>query len=376
MDFDVVLKQIKNILNKRFSRPLRLEIKTTSDYYRICCPICGDSLTDDRKKRCCIYPKTFSYFCFNCGDGGTLKKFFNKLKDFITDENFLNEIRNIKVETVDFVRNNDFESFLLSNDRKEIFKQYLIPQDEIIKKLCLKKIKNDDLVFDYLIKKRKLKYIPKNFYKFGNALYILNTLTIDGLEYVYGLEIKNIKNNTYSKYLNYDLKTIYKKFFNKVLDEEVSNKFFSYNFYNFFKIDFSKEFYIFEGTFDAIVFNQYFEFQSFALNGVFKYKKIFDFLKMNDNGVFVFDIDETGLKESLKLFNEGFRVFDFKGFLRHLFKNELDVLLNSVDKLDFNDFMILVIDSGFDLEILKENFYKHRNIYVKNIYTDVGLSTL
>ena len=64
---DVIKNKLQIILDRSFKERYRKKIDVYSDRLNFACPVCGDSVSDVRKKRGNLYLDSLSYHCYNCG---------------------------------------------------------------------------------------------------------------------------------------------------------------------------------------------------------------------------------------------------------------------------------------------------------------------
>ena len=86
---DVLLNiryKLEKILKKNFSNTYRQKIDTYPDRWNFCCPICGDSVNDNRKKRGNLYLNSMSYHCYNCGCHYGINSFLHLFNEELSND--------------------------------------------------------------------------------------------------------------------------------------------------------------------------------------------------------------------------------------------------------------------------------------------------
>jgi len=349
------------ILKQKFnSIPQKQTIKYSSNgNLYIACPFCGDSKINFNKKRCCIYLDTLSYYCFNCSASGNLIYFF---KYFGINSYNLLDLEKINLEIINKPKQTIINIFEKSDPIIiQELKSILIPYNEIIKFYNLIDPIGDaklEILKRNLIINNKLKSSKE-----GNKLYILNTIEIEKEIYVSYINIKNI--NSKFKYYILNLEKIYKnigKDFNSIKHiYEKYNR--SLNIFNYLNLDLDKQFFVFEGELDSLLFEQLTNNQSIALSGASK-----ELSNNLTNAIYFYDADETGFKKSVQILKENKNVFLFSKFCKDIFN--LDI--KQFKKLDFTDLILYLINKqNISLEEIKNKIQTNINNYISNNQLDI-----
>lgn len=255
------------------------------------CPVCGDSRSG-RKARLHLYNKgtVTNVNCFNGDCPVENKTVYSFLRDFYPallnqykKENFGNTVKNLANGNTDV-----FASLKKEEPKKEspVLVQDFSP--------FLTNINEAPQALEY-IKKRGFEYNESKYgkwyyghqdLKIGETLYQITNSLVIPLYYdgeMYGFYSRNIANKTFYTYMN---------------DNNIG-----YKIWNWFNIDKNKPVYIFEGIFDAI---------SSGLDNIIALmgaKLPDDRLKELKEPVFVLDNDKTGLLNSIKYVNMGYKVY-------------------------------------------------------------------
>lgn len=327
---------LKHILQKRFSDDYgKQQIVPHKDRITISCPICGDSMKSSYKKRGNIIlagEHANYYKCFNCGAFCRIDKFF---KDFNInlDLDMVNYISTNLGSFNNNVRlNNKYDISLLINTTE--LDKYAFTREEIKSKLKLIEV-TDSPIKNWLYGRLQFKNEKFLYNKEENYVLILN-LTKTG-------KILGAQKRTFfgdNKYVTYNASKLHEIFnLEKVpTDIDVLSQLFG-----ILDINFNLPITIFEGPFDAFLYNN-----SIGNTGANK-KFPFD-LPVR----FWFDYDKTGIKKSIQYINEGKSVFLWNKFLR-------DVNLPSRKKYDLNDVMIFAKKEGTKLPLF-DNYFSNNSL--------------
>ena len=89
---NTTLENIKDklqiILNRKFANEsyIKRKIDVYHDRLNCCCPYCGDSRTDIRKKRGNLYLDSLRFHCFNCGHSTGINKLLSDFNEELSNE--------------------------------------------------------------------------------------------------------------------------------------------------------------------------------------------------------------------------------------------------------------------------------------------------
>lgn len=247
-----IIDIIKSILTTKFSNR-KTEVRKINNRINFACPYCGDSQKDDFKARGNLYNNNGSmqYHCYNCGKHTTLKKFIqNFLPNFDTSKisNNYNYNYDSKVDKTNIN--------ILDTD---IIDKYSLDKSEVLKLFNWKRVEDSKgeyyLNFRLITNKNSFAYDPKY-----NSIIILN---LNKNNKIIGLQIRPIiKSKKTPRFFTFNLTKIYEKIKPELLSKfsvserkhiDAINSISSI--FNIFQVDFNKELTIFEGPFDAMMFN-------------------------------------------------------------------------------------------------------------------------
>ena len=310
-----IVRKLQNVLHNEFHGE-KTRIKQGYDRLNCACPYCGDSADNHYKKRGNIYWKTLMYHCYNCGKHTNV---VSLLKDF---KNGLNNHKDVGT-ALDFINQNKVE--VKSTEYLEIgvFKalsDFGINRKDFIEILELSELKPNTVAHKFVKSRFLLKRIEHFVYsEKTNQLFILN-LTKDNK--VIGYQIRNFEKGK-AKYVSYTMEKMYSelnKEFPNVQNPAKINTLSLY--FNIMRVDLSRNFTIFEGPTDALLYPT----NSLALSGISKNSDMFDQVP---TARFMFDNDVIGRRTMESKLKNKRSVFMWKKFIKD---HNLDKKIK-----DFND---------------------------------------
>ena len=314
---ELLITSLGPVLEQRFPGISgKQKIKSYSDRISFACPICGDSMKNNYKKRgnFILKGKFINFFkCHNCFAFMRIDDFF---KEYGVTLN-LDAINYIGDTIQDFSINKNLDS---SGDISLFFdmatiEDLSIDRNYLIERFGLVEAENSS-IWDWL--KNRLQFDRNKFLynEKENYLLILN-LTPSGK--VLGIQ-KRLFDDSDNKYMTYRLSKLHEKIkSNKKIPDEIDKL---SQIFNICLISYSRPITIFEGPLDSFLFRN-----SLGNTGVDKHLP-FEFPVRYWN-----DDDKTGRNKSLQLINGGKSVF-----LWTRLKSQLE--LPHRRKWDLNDLMI------------------------------------
>ena len=328
---DKILTKIQNLLHNEFHGE-KARIKIGYDRINFACPYCGDSADNVYKKRGNVYWKTLMFHCYNCSKHTNVLNLLEHFKKGLSNTN--------EVSTVlDYIQQNKVEvksSEYLQIGVFQTLNELSIDRKEFAKILSLSELKPNTTAFKFV--KGKFLQQRSNHFLYSdktNQLYILN-LTKENK--VIGYQIRNFEKGK-AKYVSYTMEKMYSelnKQFPNVTDPEKVNSLSIY--FNIMIVDLSRNFTIFEGPTDALLYPK----NSLALSGINKNSDMFDQIS---TARYLFDNDVIGRKTMEQKLEKKKAVFMWKKFIKD---HKLDRNIK-----DFND--------------LIKYCYFHKNSAYKNI---------
>lgn len=313
---------VKQVVTKEHTSTNKHTLKEMPGRIALACPYCGDSSTDDMKKRGNLYWGTLQYHCFNCSyhtDAyGLLKDHGIKLN---TDET---------IEIIDYVKEHKLETREVEVLQHGIFAKVLElapTKQDLRNKLGFKDIEPGDPAFFYLrnrllsTKLEHFMYCPKD-----KRLYILN---IGPDDKVIGMQSRTLVKASNSRYLTYDLSKL-REWLSEPLEmteEELVpiNK--MSTLFGIMQVDMMHPVTVFEGPLDRLFMHN-----SLALASV---NRDTDELDEIPTIRYMFDNDKPGKDKMMQKMKRGKSVFTWERFIT---KNKLDKYPKQIK--DLNDLVI------------------------------------
>ena len=327
---DNVKNNIQIVLNKVFKSdsPYRRKIDIYPDRYNFCCPVCGDSVSDNRKKRGNLYLDSMSYHCYNCGCHFGINSFLKRFNLELSDGD--------KVKIHDIQQNSKkFEKRTCNSQSSIIYT--LLDSLAVPKKVFFNSNKlippyKNEFCSVYLTNRK----IPKQLWKYfafnpkTQELYILN---ISPQDRIIGYQIRQLdKNSKKPRYLTRCISKMYNDLFgrelevivNKLLLKETGGEKYIEQedgienitanldrlscLFNIMNININRTLTIVEGPIDSLFIDN-----CVALQGATKMNNYWD----NVNGVrYLFDNDNVGRKHTINKLREHKTVFLWDSYLK------------------------------------------------------------
>ena len=292
----------KASLNISHTVSLKKEIKIYSDRITFACIYCGDSHSDEKKKRGNIFSTTWKYHCFNCGKHNSVYNFLKSedhLEDYTIEErNFLKE--NASSYTTDLKALKHF------NGLEAMFSEEIlslsIERDYFMRKKNLVEIKGTRME-KYLHSRLQESYDKFAFDPKKGNLYIFN-LNLEG-DRIISFQKKTF--NKAAPYLSYKATGMYK--YLDLYTEELAPSLakldlLSYCF-GIFHVNLNKVITIFEGPLDSFLFP----------NAVATISANNDIPFEIESIRYFYDNDDRGRQGSLEKINAGKSVFLWRKYI-------------------------------------------------------------
>lgn len=370
MDKVYIKSTIQNILNFEFKSVERRRIHDYHDRINFCCPLCGDS-KDDRKKRGNLWFNRLIFVCFNCGEKMNFDKLCRRFNQQIDPTK--------KLEIIEYLNSNisykDYEDSIIETNLDKLIKisdielifnsgNYAITDFGPI-------LKNGN-AYKYLIKRgigeksHNDIYQGKYWYneeRYDDIVCLLNRRK----SHVLGIQIRNLKEGKSRMFKIFNYETLY-KWVNNVDDVDIDiNELVMYNklsyYFNILNVNFEDKVTIFEGYLDSLFYPNSI--------GVVGTNTDFKFLESNNlNLQYFFDNDKAGYKSSEEKIKKGYPIFLWK----KLFEDIVDKkrgedpyrLLYRINKVkDLNKLSELVPDAYNKLSLY--NFFSKDILDIKYI---------
>lgn len=328
-----LVSKLEVILKKEFpGNPARQKVKIHRDRISFAAPCCGDSATDDRKKRGnIILEGRFKnmYKCHNCGVSMSLNNFFKKYG------------QSLSLEAISYVSDNQYSSarnastFANSVYDTEEVEKYAINKEWFKSVFGLTDCTIGTKAYNYLMGRRQYSFDKFLYSPSHELLFILN-LTAKGS--IIGMQVRHLDESYKGpKYKTYSLSKIYETFLknNTEIPEEIDEL---SMIFNILCVDVTRPVTVLEGPMDSFLINN-----SIALCGGGK-KVTFPFLCR-----YMFDSDKDGRKHALEYMEAGYEVFLWERYKR-------DNGVPDKKKWDVNDLYVWAAKNNVKLSRLDNYF--------------------
>jgi hypothetical protein len=341
-----VLDKIQQILDKSHNNLEKRRFRESQGRVNFACPYCGDSHSDEKKKRGNLYWESLSFHCFNCNKHRNLDAF---LVDF--EKGFEGQKR---IDLVNFIRDNAVYA-IPQSIKFELFRKLeaiAVTKEDFFRAMQVYPVTDQSKrVYPYL----KSRMLINRLERFGydprkQTLYIFN-LSSDGKKII-GYQTRYLGVNSATKYLSYNFQKMMDKLGRKF--ETTQEELESFNrislLFGILQTDLSRDFTVFEGPIDAMFMRN-----SLALTGVLK--STFNFDELESVRYFL-DNDFEGKKKMMEKIKIGKRVFLWKKFIE-------DYRLQRHSIKDLNDLVKVAFNSN------KPELLKNLNIYFSDNNKDI-----
>lgn len=352
---------VSNFTNNRY----RQKIDVYPDRWNFCCPICGDSVSDNRKKRGNLYLNSMSYHCYNCGSHYGINSLLRKFNEELSNDDKV-VIHEIQQNSKKFERR--YNGTKSTSVIYKLLEQLAIPKGVFFKANNLISPYKNKFISDYLSSRkidiRKWKYFAYN--ELSKELYILN---INQNDRIIGYQIRQLDiKSKKPRYLTRSLSRMYSDMFGKSVDRivekilsniEGSQKFIDEEdgienivahidklsgLFNIMNVDVMNQLTIVEGPIDSLMLEN-----CVALQGATKMNNYFDNI---ENIRYLFDNDDAGRKHSIDKIKDHKNVFLWDMYLKEIkctnkIKDVND--LSKADKLKIDVLNRCFSDNEFDI---------------------------
>lgn len=362
---DSVKVKLEKILKKNFTNLYRRKIDVYPDRWNFCCPFCGDSVNDNRKKRGNLYLNSMSYHCYNCGCHYGIISFLHQFDEEMTGEDKV-VIHEIQQNSKKFERR--YNCSKSTSIIYQLLEQLAIPKGIFFKVNDLVSPYKNLFASEYL-KSRKIDIRKWKYFAFKEKTKELYILNINQNDRIIGYQIRQLdKNSKKPRYLTKSLSKIYNEIFGKNIETIILNllskidnseKFINEEdgienivahvdklsgLFNVMNIDIINQLTVVEGPIDSLMLDN-----CVALQGATKMNDYFDNV---DNVRYLFDNDMVGRKHSIDKIKNHKHVFLWDMYLNKIkctdkIKDVND--LTTRDKLKIDVFNKCFSDNEFDI---------------------------
>ena len=344
---DIIKGKLQVILNNSFKEPYRRKLDIYHDRINMCCPCCGDSRTDIRKKRGNLYLDTLVYHCYNCGEHMGINTLLHRFGEDLSSEDKI-VVHEIQQSSKKFEKR---VSSSQSSMSMTLLEKLAIPKMILFKQLGIISPYKNERASSYL-KSRMIDIKDWKYFAYDpktDELYILNTSPEDR---VIGFQIRQLNPNSIkSRYISKRITRVYSDVFNKdingiterlLLKESLGQKYIDEEdgienivanldrlsgIFNIMNVNLSQPLTIMEGPIDSLAVTN-----SIALQGASK--QLDGFFDEVENVRYIFDNDKTGKEMSLKKLKNHKKVFLWGQYL-NMIHTKLKVKdLNDLQKMN------------------------------------------
>ena len=360
--------KLEKILKKNFSNTYRQKIDTYPDRWNFCCPICGDSVNDNRKKRGNLYLNSMSYHCYNCGCHYGINSFLHLFNEELSNDDKV-IVHEIQQNSKKFEKR--FNGSKSTSLIYQLLEKVAIPKSIFFEQNKLISPYKNKFISNYL-NSRKIDIRLWKYFAFKETTKELYILNINQKDRIIGFQIRQLDpNSKKSRYLTRSLSKMYGEMFGKsinciverLLDNiENSKKFIDEEdgienivshldklsgLFNIMNIDISRQLTIVEGPIDSLMIDN-----CIALQGATKMNDYFDNV---ENVRYIFDNDIVGRTHSIDKIKNHKHVFLWDMYLNEIkctdnIKDLNDLAKNNLLKFDVlnkcfsdNEFDIIMI---------------------------------
>ena len=354
MDKEYIKSLISQVLKKEFNTSERVKILDYTDRLAFCCPCCGDS-KDEHKKRGNLYLDTLKFVCFNEGCRGTIESLCKRFNVSLDPSKKLEIIEYLNSTAVSY---DDFEDSLLDNNFNELIQIKDLENvfntgdtDQPITDFM--PVQPNGLVHSYLVKRGIIGIYQKNIYqakmwkseeRYENIICLLNK----GGNNVLSMQIRNLKEGKNRVFKIYNFETLYKWVHNvEIIDMDI-DKLTLYNklgyYFNIMNIDVSKTITIFEGYIDSLFYPNSI--------GVVGTNTDMRFIESNNLLIqYMYDNDYAGYKKAEEKIKDGFPVFLWSKMFEDIVvgkkSNDPHKLLYRISKVKDMNALNILVDNAY-----------------------------
>ena len=328
---------LKQVCVEHHSIPNKQLLKDMPGRITLACPYCGDSHTDDTKKRGNLYWDTLQYHCYNCSH-------HTNLHTFLKDHQVRMPNTGDSFTIIDYIKENKqqvSQEQVLQNASLASVQELALEPGEFKMIFGAKEIEPGDWIY-YKLKERLLHnkadeflFSPK-----GNRLWILNK-GLNGK--IIGAQSRRMKGYG-SRYLTYDLPKLYEEW-KKPLElepEQLTKLAKASTLFGIMQVNFQQPVTLFEGPIDAKFMHN-----SIALATAGRSTEEFDEMA---SVRYMFDNDNTGRKKMIEKLKKGRPVFMWSKFLE-------DFNLDKYNIKDLNDLIKVCFEIKSDAWKQIENYF-------------------
>jgi len=316
---------LEEITAQEHNSPRKQEVRDMSGRLVLACPYCGDSHSDDSKKRGNLYWDTLQYHCYNCSKHTNVHLM---LKDFNVSMHNIEDT----FDVIDYIKSKEREVKRVDTVRPAIFtkaNELAIPLQEFKNGFSAREIEPGEWIW-LKLKERLLhsKYDEFLYSERDNKLWILNRTPSGNILAVQSRRMKGKG----SRYLTYDLPKLYEELGKKLeIDSDEKLKISKLStLFGIMQVNFQRTVTLFEGPLDAKFMQN-----SIALATAGRSTDEFDEM---ETVRYMFDNDETGKKKMAEKLKKGRPVFMWSKFIDEMKLDKYNIKdLNDLIKVCYSN---------------------------------------
>ena len=325
---DKIRYALKQVVSQVHPEPNKKLLKDMHGRITCACPYCGDSHSDDTKKRGNIFWDTLQYHCYNCSYHTNLYSFLkdHEVKLATSDDSFM---------VIDYIKQNKIQvnsESVLKHDALRKVQELSIDIDTFKAKFKAKVIEPGDWIWFQL--KDRLLHNRVDDFLYSEKEHRLWILNFGADNKIIGAQTRRMKGYG-QRYLTYDLPKLYEEMGQplELSNEELTPLTKVSTLFGIMQLNFQRPITIFEGPLDAK-----FMANSLALATAGRSTDDFDEIPTVR---YMFDNDVTGKKKMAEKLKKGRPIFMWSKFLKE----------NGLDKYnikDLNDLMLKCFELKID----------------------------
>jgi predicted RNA-binding Zn-ribbon protein involved in translation (DUF1610 family) len=345
---DVIKGKLQIILNNSFKEHYRRKIDVYSDRLNFPCPICGDSVSDVRKRRGNLYIDSLSYHCYNCGCHMGVNSLLHRFGEDLSNEDKI-VVHEIQQNAKKFERR--VASGQSSSMSMNLLNKLAVPKMIFFKQLGIISPYKNERASNYL-KSRKINIQDWKYFAYDpktDELYILNTSPQDR---IVGFQIRQLDPNSIkSRYISKRMTRLYSDVFNRdinaiveklLMKEPLGEKYIQEEdgienivanldrlsgIFNIMNVNLNQPITIMEGPIDSLAIPN-----SIALQGASK--QLEGFFDDIENVRYIYDNDKAGRNAAIKRLKTHKTVFMWGKYLDMINSHQKVKDLNDLQKMD------------------------------------------
>jgi len=325
---DKIRYALKQVVSQVHPEPNKKLLKDMHGRITCACPYCGDSHSDDTKKRGNIFWDTLQYHCYNCSYHTNLYSFLkdHEVKLATSDDSFM---------VIDYIKQNKIQvnsESVLKHDALRKVQELSIDIDTFKAKFKAKVIEPGDWIWFQL--KDRLLHNRVDDFLYSEKEHRLWILNFGADNKIIGAQTRRMKGYG-QRYLTYDLPKLYEEMGQplELSNEELTSLTKVSTLFGIMQLNFQRPITIFEGPLDAK-----FMANSLALATAGRSTDDFDEIPTVR---YMFDNDKTGKKKMAEKLKKGRPVFMWSKFLK---ENGLD----TYNIKDLNDLILKCFELKID----------------------------